>query len=48
MSYLLGLLIIVGIVLAMVPMDATIRRVVVVITVVLAAVLLLQMLGVFP
>lgn len=48
MPYLLGLLILVGVVLALVPMDATIRRVVVIITVVLAVVLLLRMLGIFP
>lgn len=48
MSYLLGLLILVGVVLALVPMDATIRRMVVIITVILAVVLLLQMLGIFP
>jgi hypothetical protein len=44
---IIGLLIVVGVVIALVPMDAEIRRWVVIIAIVLAVVCLLKLLGLF-
>jgi hypothetical protein len=44
---ILGLLIVVGVVIALVPMDPEIRRWVVIIAIVLAVVALLKLLGLF-